>query len=161
MADTTEAAVSAAQNGSETLTILRHIEELLQTQTEQNKKILRSSRWRTVLMFIFVAAFVIVGIAFYGVLQNITRDIPQVISEVEDLISNADGAVKDIVGKVDELNIDALNESIEGIASINYKGLNTSIGGLAKSVESFQAFVDALSTPAQTIGGLFGGGGRN
>lgn len=137
---------------------MKRIEELLETQGELNKKILRSSRLHNVLLAIIAAVFVVMGVVFYGAIQALTRGIPGLVTSAQALITNTDHAVADVTGKVDELDIDALNDSIQGISSINYKGLNTSIGGLASAVESFQEFVDTLSHPANAIGSLFGGG---
>lgn len=152
------AADTSAASGGDSAALAR-IEQLLQEQAELNRKLLRSSRWRTVWMFVLVAAFVVFGVLFHNVLTTITQDIPQVISEADELVVTATSAVKTVVNKIDSLDIDSLNESIEGIASINYKGLNTSIGGLASSVESFEKFVDTLKNPGRAIGGLFGAGG--
>lgn len=149
--------ISAAAS-SDTSAALARIEQLLQEQNEQNKKLLRSSRWRTVCLFIFVAAFIIFAALLHGVLTSITQDVPQVIDEADELVVTATNAVRTVVNKIDTLNIDALNESIEGISSIDYSGLNKSIGGLASSVENFENFVDALQNPGRALGGLFGGG---
>lgn len=143
---------------SDSVSEMKRIEELLEETTEMNKKILRSSRLHNVFLAIIAAAFVIVGFVFYGAIQTLTRGIPGLVTSAQALITNTDHAVADVTEKVDELDIEALNESIQGISSINYKGLNTSIGGLASSVEAFQDFVDALSHPANAIGSLFGGG---
>lgn len=162
MAETTDAvqaasaAVAAGVAGASQEALSR-IEELLKLQTEQTKKLLRSSRWRTVFLCALVVTFVVAGFAFYNLAQDATARIPAVMDQADELIVSARAAIQTIVTKFNSLNIDALNESIEGIASINYRGLNTSIEGLASAVESFQSFVDALSHPAQTIGGLFGG----
>lgn len=137
--------------------VLSRIEALLIEQNKHTQKMLRSSRLRNILLIIIAAAFVITAVAFYGTLQTLTKDIPDLIAQARSLISNTNRAVEDITGKVDELNIDALNESIEGIASINYKGLNTSISGLASAVDSFETFVDNLSRPANAISSIFGG----
>lgn len=139
---------------------LERIEELLTTQNELNKKLLRSSRWRTAFLFVMVAAFIVFGVMFHGILTNITQDIPRVVNEADELIVTATNAVKTVVTKIDTLNIDALNESIEGISEIDYSGLNTSIRGLASSVEAFEKFVDTLQNPGRAISGLFGGGGN-
>lgn len=136
---------------------MKRIEELLEAQSTQNKKILRSSRLHNVLLAIIAASFVIMGFVFYGAVQTLTRGIPGLVTSAQALITNTDHAVADVTEKVDELDIDSLNDSIKGISSINYKGLNTSIGGLASAVESFQDFVDTLSHPANAIGSLFGG----
>lgn len=137
--------------------MLSRIEELLQTQVTQNKKLLRASRWRTFFLIALVGVFIVFGSMFYSTIRHITDDIPRVIDEADELIVTATDAVRTIVTKIDALDIDALNESIEGIASIDYSGLNTSIGGLASSVEKFEAFVDALQNPGRAIAGLFGG----
>lgn len=159
MADTspTAAADSTALSAGDAGALAR-IEELLKLQTEQNKKLLRSSRWRTAFLLVLAAAFIIFGILFHGIITSITQDIPQVISEADELVVTATTAVRTIVNKIDALDIDALNDSIDGIASINYAGLNTSIGGLSSAVERFETFVDALQNPGRAIGGLFGGG---
>lgn len=138
--------------------VLSRIETLLTEQTQQTKKLLRSSRLRNVLMIIIAVTFVVSAFAFYGALQTLTKDIPDLITQARSLIGNTNRAVEDITGKIDELDIDALNDSIEGIASINYRGLNTSIGGLASAVDSFEEFVDNLSRPASAISSIFGGG---
>lgn len=159
MADTGSAAVAdgAVIPAGDAGAIAR-IEELLKLQTEQNKKLLRSSKWRTAFLLVFAVSFIIFGILFHGIISSITQDIPQVISEADELVVTATTAVRTIVNKIDALDIDALNESIDGIASIDYKGLNTSIGGLASSVERFESFVDALQNPGRAFSGLFGGG---
>lgn len=160
MSDTNSAASVSAGSALQTAdaSALSRIEELLQLQIEQNKKLLRSSRWRTWFLFAFVAVIIVFGALFHGILTNITQDIPQVIDEADELVVTATTAVRTIVNKIDTLDIDALNESIEGISSIDYAGLNTSIRGLATSVEGFQSFVDALQHPGRAIGGLFGAG---
>lgn len=135
---------------------LAHIEALLEKETEQSRKLLRSSRFRNILLAAMVAVLAIAAFMLYGSIQNITKEVPAVVSAAHSLIDNTDTAVKDVTGKIDELDIESLNESIEGISSINYKGLNTSIGGLADAVEQFEDFVDTLSHPASAIGSLFG-----
>lgn len=157
--ETVQGGVAALQpeGGGATLQALSRIEELLKEQTEQNRKLLRASRWRTIFLLALVVTFIVAGFAFYNVLTAITREIPRVLEEVDDLIANAKTAIQTIVRTVDSVNIDALNESIEGIAKIDYDGLNTSIEGLASAVQGFQTFVDALSHPANAIGSLFGG----
>ena len=137
--------------------VLTRIEALLTEQKEQTRKLLRSSRLRNVLMIIIAVTFVVSAFAFYGALQTLTKDIPDLVAQARNLITNTNRAVEDITGKIDELDIDALNESIEGIASINYKGLNTSISGLASAVSSFEDFVDNLKRPASAISSIFGG----
>ena len=136
---------------------LGRIEELLRQQSKQNQKLLRASRVRTVFLLVLVGAFIIFGAMFYSTITRITNDIPRVLDEADELIVTATDAVRTVVSKIDALNIEALNESIEGISSIDYKGLNTSIGGLATSVEKFEDFVDALQNPGRAIAGLFGG----
>lgn len=148
--------VSAADAGA-----LERIEALLTAQKEESHKLLRSSRLRNILILVLVGVLIFAAIAFYGSLQTITKDIPDLVIAARGLIDNTDTAVNDVIAKVDELDIDALNSSIQGISEINYRGLNTSISGLASAVESFQNFVDALSAPANAFGSLFGGGRNN
>ncbi|MBD5560281.1 MAG: hypothetical protein HDQ87_08010 [Clostridia bacterium] len=137
---------------------LARIEELLTAEKENSRKLLRSSRLRNVLMIIFVGVLIVTAIAFYDSLQTITKDIPDLVVSARSLIGNVNGAVDDVIDKVDELNIEALNDSIEGISEINYQGLNTSITGLANAVQGFEDFVDALQRPANAFSSLFGGG---
>lgn len=136
---------------------LARIEELLTAQKEETRKLLRSSRLRNILLLILVGVLVFAAFAFYGSLQTITKDIPDLISSARGLVNNTNHAVEDVVSKVDELDVDALNDSIRGISQINYRGLNTSISGLASAVEGFEEFVDKLSRPASAFGSLFGG----
>lgn len=135
---------------------LARIEELLTQQKEESHKLLRSSRLRNVLILILVGVLIAAAIAFYGALQTITKDIPDLVTSARSLITNTNSAVDDVITKVDELDVDALNDSIKGISQINYRGLNTSISGLASAVEAFEDFVDTLSHPASAIGSLFG-----
>lgn len=148
-----EQSTISAASSAETLA---HIEELLTQQNAQSHKLLRSSRLRNVLILVLVGVLIVAAIAFYGSLQTITKDIPDLVTSARSLISNTNSAVDDVISKVDELDIDALNDSIKGISEINYRGLNTSISGLASAVETFENFVDTLSHPASAIGSLFG-----
>ena len=148
-------------SGSTTAASLARIEELLTEQKAESHKLLRSSRFRNILILVLVGVLVVTAFAFYDSLQTITKDIPDLVDSARGLIRNTNTAVDDVITKVDELDIDALNSSIQGIAEINYKGLNTSISGLASAVETFEEFVDALSRPANAFGSLFGSSRTN
>ena len=135
---------------------LQRIEELLEKQAEHNEKMLRASRSRTVFLVIFVIFFALLGISMYVSMQAMTQGLPELIDSTSTLVSQASVDLQEVVDHINSIDFQSMNEALQGIASIDYESLNVSINGLQQGVEAFQGFVDALSSPFNAVGSLFG-----
>ena len=120
---------------------LERIEALLEQQVEIGRKTLRSSRIHTVLLILF-AVLLVIGIGVVGTtLSQAAAGLPAALESISGL---ADTAAVDI-GRLDEFDIAALNEVVEGLASIRFDVLNESIQALTDIIKPFAGFMGAFS----------------
>ncbi|MBC5647636.1 hypothetical protein [Christensenella tenuis] len=120
---------------------LERIEALLAAQAEHNKKLLRSSRVHTVILLVFVVVFAAGIFAVNGTLASATKELPVMLESITNL---TDTAAKEI-GRMDDIDFDALNETIKGISTIRFDVLNESIQALTDIIKPFANFMGALS----------------
>ena len=120
---------------------LERIEALLAAQAEHNKKLLRSSRVHTVILLVFVVVFAAGIVAVNGTLASATKELPVMLESITNL---TDTAAKEI-GRMDDIDFDALNETIKGISTIRFDVLNESIQALTDIIKPFANFMGALS----------------
>ena len=120
---------------------LKQNESLLTAQAEHNKKLLRSSRVHTVILLVFVVVFAVGIFAVNGTLASATRELPAMLESITNL---TDTAAKEI-GRMDDIDFDALNEAIKGISTIRFDVLNESIKALTDIIKPFAGFMGALS----------------
>ena len=120
---------------------LERIEALLEQQVEIGRKTLRSSRIHTVLLILF-AVLLVIGIGVVGTtLSQAAAGLP---AALESISGFADTAAVEI-GRLDEFDIAALNEVVEGLASIRFDVLNESIQALTDIIKPFAGFMGAFS----------------
>ena len=120
---------------------LERIEALLEQQVEIGRKTLRSSRIHTVLLILF-AVLLVIGIGVVGTtLSQAAAGLPAALESISGLADTA--AVE--IGRLDEFDIAALNEVVEGLASIRFDVLNESIQALTVIIKPFAGFMGAFS----------------
>ncbi len=120
---------------------LERIEALLEQQVELGRKTLRSSRIHTVLLILF-AVLLAIGIGVVGTtLSQAAAGLPAALESISGLADTA--AVE--IGRLDEFDIAALNEVVEGLASIRFDVLNESIQALTDIIKPFAGFMGAFS----------------
>jgi hypothetical protein len=120
---------------------LERIEALLEQQVELGRKTLRSSRIHTVLLILF-AVLLAIGIGVVGTtLSQAAAGLPAALESISGLADTA--AVE--IGRLDEFDIAALNEVVEGLASIRFDVLNESIQALTDIIKPFVGFMGAFS----------------
>ena len=120
---------------------LERIEALLEQQVEIGRKTLRSSRIHTVLLILF-AVLLVIGIGVVGTtLSQAAAGLPAALESISGLADTA--AVE--IGRLDEFDIAALNEVVEGLASIRFDVLNESIQALTDIIKPFAGFIGAFS----------------
>lgn len=120
---------------------LERIEALLEQQVEIGRKTLRSSRIHTVLLILF-AVLLVIGIGVVGTtLSQAAAGLPAALESISGLADTA--AVE--IGRLDEFDIAALNEVVEGLASIRFDVLNESIQALTDIIKPFAGFMGAFS----------------
>lgn len=119
---------------------LKRIEQLLEQQAEHDKKMLRSSRIRTCVIFVLVVAVIVLGIAMY-------QRVDAVADSAQQFMEVAESDLTAVFQSLSEIDFRAMNDTIEGIGSIDFDAINASIEGLAAGVEAFQRFAQALTNP--------------
>ena len=120
---------------------LERIEALLEPPVEIGRKTLRSSRIHTVLLMLF-AVLLVSGIGVVGTtLSQAAAGLPAALESISGLADTA--AVE--IGRLDEFDIAALNEVVEGLASIRFDVLNESIQALTDIIKPFAGFMGAFS----------------
>ena len=120
---------------------LERIEALLEQQVELGRKTLHSSRIHTVLLILF-AVLLAIGIGVVGAtLSQAAAGLPAALESRSGLADTA--AVE--IGRLDEFDIAALNEVVEGLASIRFDVLNESIQALTDIIKPFAGFMGAFS----------------
>lgn len=120
---------------------LERIEALLAAQAEHNKKLLRSSHVHTAILLVFVVVFAIGIFVIGGTLANATKELPVMLESITKL---TDTAAKEI-GRMDDIDFDALNETIKGISTIRFDVLNESIQALTNIIKPFANFMGTFS----------------
>lgn len=127
-------------------------------QEEVNKKLIKYQRMRFYLSLtstVCIAAVSITAIGFVAFIKpkidsiyNQTTASLTKIQEISAEIQEAD--LGGIVRNVDDLTVQAtedLNNTMSKIDSVDFEALNNSINGLEESVEAFQEAVDNLASP--------------
>lgn len=128
------------------------LEQLLQTQTEQNKKLLASSKIRTIFTVCLAAAIVIGIFAIYGLFANITKEFPQLVQSTTELVDMTQNDLSGILTNIGDIDFKALDEGVKGFASLDFASINSSIQALEATIRPFAEFIGLLSggTPAGT-----------
>ena len=116
---------------------LDKIETLLREQQAHNRKMLRSSHTHTVILIIFVVVFAIGLFALNATFSTATQELPAMMRSATEI---TDTATREI-GKLEELDIEALNDAIKGISSIRFDVLSQSIEELQKIISPFASFM--------------------
>ena len=98
---------------------------------------LGSSHTHTVILIIFVVVFAIGLFALNATFSTATQELPAMMRSATEL---TDTATREI-GKLEELDIEALNDAIKGISSIRFDVLSQSIEELQKIISPFASFM--------------------
>lgn len=140
-------------NERQSQTLIR-IEELMKQQLAQTIKLRRSDAVRTVVTIIVAIVLVAVSVMIYMMVKDVMRELPTILANTNTLLQNANSVVikaaedvTQILKQVDNLDFDGINSIIRGAAEVNFNALNDSIEGLADGVNTFRTFVDALKNP--------------
>ena len=134
--------VKMAGEQSELLGKLESIEELLRLQTAQGKK---QSRTRTAIAALMVALVLVFGVGMFALNQTVshaTQDLPELIDSTNQSMEQLEITLENI----SDIDFDALNETMgaveNGLGSVDFEALNSSIQDLQKIVEGMRKFVD-------------------
>ncbi len=129
-----------APEESAVLKQLTKIEELLTEQVAQNKKAVKSSHVHTAVLVVFVAIIAIGLFVANTTLTKATQELPAMLESITHLTDTA----TDEIGKLGDLDIASLNDTIKGISTIRFDVLNDSIKALTTIITPLASVIGAI-----------------